>query len=307
MCRESKPDRALKLYEGHVRWIMNRPTPEERLAAWETVVAIAFPKDEDKPYMPPEQLADAVLTPVECARRDAYDIFSGLIKFYGKDGGIKDRKKVEAGRLGAAARFGRRGDSSAVDSTAEEEIVVAPSTTTKKPNPNTTYKREDPPAISEDDFGAYEADKSRGRKGLTDEEKAMVAEWDRKIPDAKALQSFIEKNFLHATRPTAVKSEFCEYAYQKLAKVDGWISRRDGRPYRDIRGAIHYTVLEYNRQLGDVKRAEDEEKRKNLESEFQLKNTEMSHMSSTEIADIERKRRRKAEKETIAKIMKGEL
>ena len=49
MCQEAtKPVRRVTLYEGQVRFIMERETPEERLAAWETVAAIAFPPDEER-------------------------------------------------------------------------------------------------------------------------------------------------------------------------------------------------------------------------------------------------------------------
>lgn len=317
MCREGKPDRSVTLYEGHVRCIMELDTPSERLAALETVFAIAFPPEEDKPYYPPELPTDGSKLSVEDkARRLAYNIFNGLIRYQGKKGDsrIKDKKKVEAGRIGAQIRWGDSSvsvvdasTSGAENKSAEDDNAFC--TAVKETGRELGIARQTAPkAVEEDDFtSGYEAGGYRYKRELTKAEKEAIAEWDKKIPNAQALQEFIKKNFLYATRGTALKPEFCEFAYHKLAKIDRWISSRDRRPLRDIRTAIHYIALEYNRQLGEVERAEKEEKRKNMEAEFQMKNTELSQMSATDLADLERRRRRQAEKEAAAKIKKGEL
>ena len=301
MCRNAKPDRSVKLYEGHLRVIMELETPEERLAAFETVFAIAFPKNEDKPYVPPELPEDGKksLSKGDRARRLAYNIFNGLIRFQSKDGdgSIKDSRKVDSGRLGAAKRWGQKGDSSTASTDETSKVQTC----------NALSNQEVPQAIQEDDFTGYVAGRTSYRKDLTKEEKEIVADWDKKIPDAKALQAFLKDNYLLATRATALKLEFCEYAFQRLAREDRWISTRNGRPLRNINMAIHFLALSYVQQLGQVKRLENEERRKDLESEFNLKTTEQSQMSSTELADLERRRRRKAEKEAMEKILKGEL
>ena len=58
MCKEANKVRSIPLLEGHARWIMERETPEERLAAWETLVAIAFPPPYELPYVPPSLPVD---------------------------------------------------------------------------------------------------------------------------------------------------------------------------------------------------------------------------------------------------------
>lgn len=296
---------------------MELDTPSEKLAALETVFAIAFPPHEDKPYVPPELPADGgKLSKEDKARRLAYNIFNGLIRYQGKkvEGRIKDKRKVEAGRLGAYTRWG---DSSASRYAITKDEIGEDSNTEgdelekhvkEDEKPGSVTKQTIPQAVAEDDFSSiYEAGRYRFNRDLTKEEKNAIAEWDRKIPNAQALLEFIKKNFLFATRATALKPEFCEFAYHKLAKIDRWISSRDKRPLRDIRTAIHYIALEYKRQLCEVELAEKEEKRKNMEAEFQMKNTELSQMSATDLADLERRRRRQAEKDAAAKIMKGEL
>lgn len=296
---------------------MELDTPSEKLAALETVFAIAFPPQEDKPYTPPELPVDgSKLSKEDKARRLAYNIFNGLIRYHGKkgDGRIKDKKKVEAGRLGAYTRWGDSSVSTAdastakIENTAKEGHDILDAQGKDAEHGISIAKPSTSKVAEEDDFNSiYEAGRYRFKRELSKVEKDAIAEWDKKIPNAQALLEFIKKNFLFATRVTALKPEFCEFAYHKLAKIDRWISSRDGRPLRDIRTAIHYIALEYNRQLGEVERAEKEEKRKNLEAEFQMKNTELSQMSATDLADLERRRRRLAEKEAAAKIMKGEL
>lgn len=307
MCSDVKPDRAVKLYEGHVRWIMNRSTPEERLAAWETIVAIAFPHDESQPYRPPEPHKDgSPLNSIESVCRDTYDIFSGLIRCQGKDGNgwYKDPKKVEAGRKGAAIRYGRSG-ASTVESTIEETALK----NIESPEPESIETKvvKSPTPVQEDDFSGYEAGEFKYKRTLTKSELAAIKTWNEKIPNAEALKAYLAKNYLYQNRQVVLQDEFCAFAYHQLAKVSGWISSRDKRPFRDIRQAVHYIALDYIRKSGEIKRAEEEEKRKNMESAFETQKVELSKQSNTELASLERRRRRAAEKEAMEKIMKGEL
>jgi hypothetical protein len=296
---------------------MELDTPSEKLAALETVFAIAFPPDEDRAYVPPELPSDgSKLSKEDKARRLAYNIFNGLIRYQGKKGDIrtKDKRKVEAGRLGAYTRWGDSSASTVDDFSRErfqqtrDDAEVSNEAEIEKKEIIKFAKDSPPQAIAGDDFSSvYEAGAYKYKKELTKAEEEAIAEWDRKIPNAQALHGFIEKNFLYATRPTAIKPDFCEFAYNKLAKIDRWISSRSNRPFKDIRAAIHYIALDYKKQLGEAERAEKEERRKNMEAEFQMKNSELSQMSATDLADLERRRRRQAEKEAAAKIMKGEL
>ena len=45
---QSETVRSIVLDEGRVDWIMERATPEERLAAWDVLVAVAFPDDSSE-------------------------------------------------------------------------------------------------------------------------------------------------------------------------------------------------------------------------------------------------------------------
>lgn len=305
MCQEAtKPVRRVTLYEGQVRFIMERETPEERLAAWETVAAIAFPPDDAHKYVPPALPTDGGrLSPCDRVRRDVYNFIKDIIEYQAmKDSGkLKDSKKVEAGRLGAAVRFGRRGESSSTSQA--QEPVEPPDEIEALP----TAPRNEPQSVADDDYRGYVAGGFRHKKSLTKDEQAAVSEWDRKIPDAKALQAFLKKNYMYQNKKLVVSDEFCDFAYHKLAKIDRWLSTRDQRPLHDIRQAVHYIALDYIKRAGEIRRAEKEEQRKDLEADFEMKNTQYSQQSSSELATIERKRRRAAEKEAMAKILKGEL
>ena len=54
-------------------------------------------------------------------------------------------------------------------------------------------------------------------------------------------------------------------------------------------------------------RAEAEEKRKDIESEFETKTVVASQMTNEEVADMQRISSRKAEREAMEKILRGEL
>lgn len=310
MCREGQPDRSVTLYEGHVRCILELDSPLERLAALETVFAIAFPKDEDKPYVPPEIPTDGSrLSAEDKARRLAYNIFNGLIRHQGKRNEVrtKDQKKVGAGKRGAYVRWG---DSSTVgldDGAGDNGSSTADGKVEPHPLPTTipTYKAPNvPKPVLEDDFSSvYEAGGYRKKRSLTEDEKREVEAWDKKIPNAEALLEFLDKNYFNSSRLIVLSKGFCEYAYQRLAKDERWISTRNNKPFRSISTVIHWLALDYQKQLMQMKKLEGEER----EAEFAMKNAELSKISSTELADIERRRRRKAEKEAMEKIMRGEL
>lgn len=304
MSREDRPDRALTLYEGHVRCIMELDTPAEKLAALETVFAIAFPSD-DTPYEPPEIPKDgSTLSAEDKARRLAYNIFSGLIKFHGKKGEsrIKDKKKVFAGKMGAVTRWGESsiGDSStdAMESTVMSDDSSGQSTVV----PSQNQSRQ--PIIHTDDYSSMLPGwRYKYKKELTEEEKAAISDWDRKIPNAQALHDWIENNFFHNTRNIARTMEFAEFAYNQLAKTDRWISTKYNRPLKDIKLALHYIALSYQRQRTEVKCMEIEEQNKLREASMNLRDSEHSQ----DLADLERKRRRQAEKAAMEKILRGEL
>jgi prophage antirepressor-like protein len=72
-----------------------------------------------------------------------------------------------------------------------------------------------------------------------------------------------------------------------------------------LRNAVHFLILDYVRKSGDLKRVEAEERRKDMESEFAMKTTQYSQQSASDLAAIERKRRRAAERE-MEKTLRGE-
>ena len=308
MCQANKSVRRVTLFEGQVKFIMERDTPEERLAAWETIAAIAFPIDNEHKYVPPSLPTDgSKLSPVDRVRRDVYNFLKDVIeKQAEKDIEKKDPKKVEAGRLGAVMRFGDRNGSSSDSSigmdilrkepksentrVAKESLVPIPSPVA---DPNSTN---DVPMWG-----------TRYKPNLTDAEKAEIAAWDKKIPSAKALQEYLQRNYMYQNKMTVITDEFCDFAYHKLAVIDRWISTRNRRPLHDIRQAIHYIALDYIKKAGEIRRAEQEEHRRDIEADFEMQTTQYSQQTPSELAAIERKRRRTAERQAMEKILKGEL
>ena len=274
MCQEAaKPIRSVVLFEGQVKWIMERDTPEERLAAWEAISAIAFPDDDSVPYQPPMKPSDgAKLSPTDRVKRDVYNLFKDIIESRAikNNGKLKDPKKVEAGRMGAAVRFGKRGESSAAvrdDDEETPEVPEASNSVSDKP----VVKKDAPKlpgAIANDDFSGDVAGGFKFEKSFTADEKAAIAAWDRRIPNPKALQEFLVKNYLYQNKQLVVSDKFCEYAYHQLAKIDRWISTRDRKPLRDIKTAIHYMALDFMRKSGEIRRAEKVEHSKDLEMDY---------------------------------------
>lgn len=297
MSLEDSQVRKLTLYEGQVRWIMERETPEERLAAWETITALAFPTN-GCPYEPPPIPSDGSrLSPCDRARRDVYNFFKDLLKYQSdkNNGRLKDIKKVAAGRLGAEARLAKRSESSTVENTATESVGI---------NPNIYV----PKAVQEDDFSSYTAGRQRKHKVvLTDEDKEIIKEWDRKIPDAKALLEHLQKNYLYQNRNSVLTDEFCEFAFQRLSVCDRWISTKTKRPLRDLKSAIYYISIEYMQRTRELKRVEAEEEQKDKEFQVAMQASRQSLQSSTELETLERKRRRAAEREAMEKVLRGEL
>ena len=305
MCRESRQVKNVVLFEGHVRWIMERATPAERLAAWETLAAIAFPNDYELPYSPPELPVDGTpLSPCDRVRRDTYNMLSDFFtsRVWEQSGRIKDQKKSAAGKIGAATRYGMGGSS---DSTAFVDefpkVQIVPQT-----------QRESGITMTPRDVKAEETDRFAVRyqkieKGLTEEDRKKIAEWQAKIPNPAALKEWLNRNYMYQNRNVVLSDTFCTIAYSKLALEDRWVSYKSGHAMQDIRNAIHWLAIDYIRKSREIKRVEEEEHRKDLESEFETKSLQASQMSNEEIAALERKRRRQAEREAMEKILRGEL
>lgn len=313
MCKKNSNIRTLVLLEGQVKWIMERETPAERLAAWETIVSIAFPNEYELPYTPPDLPSDGTKLSIEDrARRDTFHMVKDFLGcnlnelLIEKGSTQKDKKKVEAGRLGALIRYGY-GDSSdtSVESesddmppqTAEELTNIASGETTLEQYPIARQLLEETP------FGGV-----RRREGtLSLDDKKRIAEWNKKIPNAAALKEWLERSYMMGNRDLVCSLPFCEYAYWRLAKESNWISSKTGKPLRNLHNPIHWMAIDYVKKVNQIKRAAEEEHRADMESDFANKQIQAVQMSSEEMAAIDRRRRKQAEKEAMEKIMRGEL
>jgi hypothetical protein len=254
MQQDSTGDRKLILNEGIVDWIMERDTPAERLAAWDTIVAIAFP-EEGVEYVPPTKAPRGKILSVEDrVRRDVYNLFAGVLK--GNTGVVEDRNDYHKAYI------------------PENQIPFN--------NPRCSL----PSHLSATD-------------------KMMIEEWDHKIPDVESLQQYLQTNYFYANKPMVVSLDFCAYAYHKLAVVDRWISTKTKTPFREINRAIHYLALTYIKTTGEIKRAENEERRKDIESEFAMESTVVAHLSASEMASRERRESAKAERLFAERLLKG--
>ena len=294
MSEDSRHVRNVVLFEGHVRWIMERETPKERLAAWEALAAIAFPKDESKPYKPPEIPSDgSQLSPCDRARRDTYNMIGDFFKsrVWEQSGVIFDRDSFAFGmsQVDSAA-------STANDRVEEVASVVE--------SPSSHLQPFDQKA---EETTGYSERYLRIEKGLSDLDRKKIAEWHKKIPNAAALKEWLERNYFFQNRKLVCSNEFCAFAYSRLALENNWVSYRTNHAMNEIRNAIHWMAIDYLRKTNDIKRVEQEEYRKDLESEFETKALSVSQMTNEEIATMERKRRRKAEKEAMEKVLRGEL
>ena len=284
---------------------MERETPEERLAAWETLVAIAFPPPYELPYVPPSLPVDGKkLSKCDRVRRDTYNMVSDFINsrcWEIQDG--KDRKKVAAGRLGASVRhwkIGSSDSSSAVEKKTESPKQECP---TSSSAPTTITPADN---IAEDDDW-YIPSIRQSKKEVSERDRKRIDEWHKKIPNAAALKEWLERNYLFQNKKLVCSKDFCEFAYNQLAVERNWTSSKTGHALTTIQNAIHWMAINFMKMENHIKRAEKEEHRKVLESEFATKVSDVSQMSSEEIEELEHRRRRMAEKEAMDKILKGEL
>lgn len=336
---DARQVRSLLLFEGQVQWIMERETAEEKLAAWETVAALAFPHGEGEPA-PPELPNDgSKLSPCDRVRRDAFLLFKDVIEARAAKVSPKEKntKKVEAGRIGAARRYGYSSDGlgddvNGMDAIQNEAVLarVLPQTPPNedKKEPVNSHVEEvspvqekshiliDDPEI--DDIEPYVPTEppvedvpkvvtlGYGRKRkLSPKERQVVADYDKRFPNVTAFQDFLKENYLLGNRDIVVSDDFCAYAYNKIAKQNRWISTKSGTPLRDFSYAVHYIALEYQKLRGDIRRLEAEEHQKDIDSEMRQSVSDAEAMSPSDIAAIERKRRRAAEKEAAKKLMEG--
>ena len=265
MQNEQRHIRSIVLDEGQVDWIMERSTPEERLAAWDTLVAVAFPEDPSQPYEPPKVKRGGVLSPIERTQRDAYNIFKG-ISLHG----------VPYGESDSTACSG--------ESTVAEERKMATVAEVA------TY-----------DIGTP----TRKPQNLTQADKEQIAEWNRIFPDSKSLYEYLDKNYFFSNRPLVCSEEFCNYALRQF-QIHKWINYKTGKPHKSIDRTIHYMALDYKRRIGEIRRAEEEERQKDLAAEFEAKSAHYEQQSPTDIATAERKRRLEAEERWMKKMIEGQ-
>lgn len=317
MCQEAKPIRSVVLFEGQVKWIMERDTPEERLAAWEAITSIAFPDDEKNPFRPPSIPTDGSrLTPSDRVKRDVYNLFKDIIESRAvkNNGKVKDIKKVEAGRLGAEARIAKRAESEAENNPLPienpkiaEEIRVPKKRGLSETVQDRRVRSGASESVMEGSCKPNIPIGFRKNNNLSATDIERIAQWNAAIPDAAALKAYLKKNYMYQNKSLVCSDAFCEFAYQKLAKVDGWRSTRDGSALNDIRTAIHWMSIDYTKKNGEIRRVEEEERQKDADADFKRMSAEADRINPSELADKERKRRRKAEKEALQKIMRGEL
>ena len=319
MSEKDKQVKSIVLLEGHVRWIMERETPEERLAAWETLAAIAFPENPyELPYTPPQKPFDGSrLSPCDRVRRDTYNMLADYInsRMWEADCSGKNPKKVMAGRIGAAVRHGKYGSSSTssedYDVEKEEQTLDAPIAD----KPEHIQKEEQiekritmtPLDMTAEESGYFSEQYRKIEPTLTDRDKKKIADWHKRIPNAAALKEYLERNWVFQNKTLVCSEQFCQYAYNKLAREGNWVSTRDKHALSNISSAIHFIALDFDKKIHEIKRAEAEEKRKDIESEFETKASLASQMTNEEVADMQRISSRKAEREAMEKILRGEL
>lgn len=345
MCRLiAKPERNVCIWEGWARWIAERDTTEEKLAAYETIMAIAFPEDESSPYTPPPKPTDgSKLSRCDLIRRDVYNQWHGVIE---KKTGVVNQKtksqvRAEAGRLGAAKRWGQRyrDDSTSGDSTVliSEEVSsdyasdissieppkIAPQastpTTPLKPTTkedivvvggNTALRVPKPSPLPQDGLletlepyrkpNRYEAQLSEG-------EKAQVATWRKKFPDAKALQNWIAKSWRLPNRKIATSDNFCNYAFAVLDEERNWCGALNHRPITNLGTTLHWLVITYMRQCAEIEVATKKIEREKREADFDERVSLANQNSPEEVADRLRKERLDAERDAMERIMRGEV
>ena len=259
--------RSIVLDEGQVDWIMERETPEERLAAWETLVAIAFPEDDSIPYEPPNWRKGDKLSSIERTRRDAYNIFKGIY-LHGVPYGESDSTVC----MGEPIEL----EEKKIDRIAEQSEETY----------NVTHN-------------------TRLAKSLTQEDKEQISNWNRKFPDSKSLYDYLNRNYYFSNRNIVCSEGFCNYALSQF-RSNNWINYKTGKPHKSIDRTIHYLALDYKKRCGEIRRAEEEERKKDIEAEYESKAAQYEQQSPTDIATAERKRRMEAEERWLSKMMYNE-
>ena len=159
MVEQNSEEKCIVISEGQIAWIMDRDTPEERLAAWEVFASVACPVDGN-PYQPPKQTRGVRMSLTDRVRRDAYNILRGI-------------QRVTMSELN---RMRFQGCESSV---ASESSVCSSSTP--------TYSMDVPT------FGCQNG-RRYGRidfSSLTPEDRKAIEDWNKKIPDHKALKSYL--------------------------------------------------------------------------------------------------------------------
>lgn len=324
-----KGNRKFTFWEGWHNYIADLATDEERLAAYETITAIAFPKDENVPYMPPAQPTNGnPLSPADRVRRQVYHFTHGIIvtgsSINGKTGTVKDPVKVMCGKQGGRPRRRDFGDST------DESF---PDNDFMPPEPTPLSLRTEPPAHlspsdpSEDSIPQLSPSKpadmaeppvdigdtpSRVWNGhyyqrLTPQQQARIAQWNHDIPDAEALQKWIKRNLASANLSAYSNSmDLCEYAYNELAHTYQWVSSKSHRPFTSLAPTLAYLAQSFAQQQ---QRQELSKRKLNaLEQQSALEIGELTaqNKSSSDIAALERKRRRQAERAAAAREMQKE-
>ena len=314
MSGEEKKVKSIVLLEGHVRWIMERETPEERLAAWETLAAIAFPENPyELPYKPPKLPLDGSrLSPCDRVRRDAYNMLADYInsrQWEQTDG--KNPRKVAAGRLGAAIKHGKYGSSAASTTDYEtNESSVRPTEFVQQDQPPAPQEPQitmTPMDVRAEETVGFSESYLKIEPKLTAKDKKQIAEWHKKIPNAAALREWLDRNWFYQNKKMVCSEQFCEYAYNRIAREYNWVSPKTSHALGSILSTIHYFALDFTRKSHEIKRTEEEERRKDIESDFDTKTMVASHKSSEDVADMQRISSRKAEREAMEKILRGEL
>ena len=273
MSEQNTEEKGIVISEGQIAWIMERETDEERLAAWDVFAAISCP-DEGTKFEPPKPLKRCEkLTKIERVKRDAYNVLRGI-------------QRVTLTEINRA-RF-HNGESSVIEDSMENSSSIP------------SY------AMDEPTFGRSSV--RHGRRidynRLSKEDKEAIANWDKKIPNPKSLKEYLDKNYLYQNRLFVQSDEFCTYAFN-LLKGQRWLSTRTGKPLVSLVTAIFYIALDYKQKNDKIKRIEKVEHAKDIKTEFECLTTEQEMQTPSDLAALERKRRRIAEKESEEQYLKG--
>ena len=329
MCQSiNRPERNVCIWEGWARWISERETIEERLVAYETIMAIAFPEDDSRPYQPPQRPTDGNrLSKCDLIRRDVYNQWHGIIENRAGRNGmkVKDPRRVELGRMAMAKRWGKQIDadfaSNAGNSSSGASTVDMPDDSSSDDGSSVETPTKDKPTpvkrvnvvkeqaeererhmaqnhMPEDDITPYHKP-SRYSKELSVEDQMQIAKWRKKFPDEKALQEYIKKEWTLPNRELAITDGFCAYAFRVLDRESNWCSSRDHRPLIGVDRALHWLAVRYKTYIAEVEAA-DKKIASRKDAETKQSNAEAQAFS-------EMKMRREAEREAMKKIRRGEI